>query len=338
MGKNIIILADGTGQKGGEEYNSNIYKIFNTIENRTDNQIIFYDPGIGTRGIEIIKQISGYGISQNIKDCYRFLFENFQAGDDIFLFGFSRGAATVRSLSSFIHYFGILPKSRQDLIDEAYKIYKINNNKKRNAQAEAFIDKHHTMWTRIKFLGCFDTVSALGLPIKGISPILDRIPFFRHNFHNYKLSKSVEHAYHALAIDDERKTFHPKLWDSTVEEYQTLQQVWFPGMHTDIGGGYKKDDLSNIPFLWMCRKAMEHGLRIYNADNLDITPQADAFMHNSRSGWWQQLIYTKKERRWPNERSDQPIIHECVAKRAEKKDYRPWILSTDYDIEPYENM
>ncbi len=336
MGKNIIILSDGTGQKGGEGSNTNIYKIFNTIENRTDDQIVFYDPGIGTSGIELVKQISGYGISQNIKDCYRFLFENYQAGDNIFLFGFSRGAATVRSLSSFIHHFGILPKSRKDLIDEAYKIYKITNSNKRNAKAEAFIDKHHTMWTRVKFLGCFDTVSALGFPIKGISEILDRIPFFQHNFHNYKLSKSVEHAYHALAIDDERKTFHPKLWDSTIENYQTLQQVWFPGMHTDVGGGYKKDDLSHIPFLWMCRKAMKHGLRIYNEEKLEITPQADAFMHNSRSGWWQQIVYTQKERSWPNERTDQPIIHECVRERAEITDYRPWILSTDYDIEPYQ--
>jgi uncharacterized protein (DUF2235 family) len=192
------------------------------------------------------------------------------------------------------------------------------------------------MWTRVKFLGCFDTVSALGFPIKGISEILDRIPFFQHNFHNYKLSKSVEHAYHALAIDDERKTFHPKLWDSTIEDYQTLQQVWFPGMHTDVGGGYKKDDLSHIPFLWMCRKAMKHGLRIYDKEKLEIPPQADAFMHNSRSGWWQQIVYTQKERSWPNERTDQPIIHECVRERAEIKNYRPWILSTDYDIEPYQ--
>lgn len=335
MGKNIIILSDGTGQKGGEGSNTNIYKIFNTIENRTDNQIIFYDPGIGTRGIELIKQISGYGISQNIKDCYRFLFENYQAGDNIFLFGFSRGAATVRSLSSFIHYFGILPKSREDLINDAYKIYKIKNNKKRKAKAEAFIDKHHTMWTRIKFLGCFDTVSALGLPLKGISAILDQIPFFQHNFHNYKLSESVENAYHALAIDDQRKTFHPKLWDSNIEEYQTLQQVWFPGMHTDVGGGYKKDNLSNIPFLWLCRKAMEHGLSIYNEENLDITPQADAVMHDSRSKWWQQIVYTKKERSWPEERSNQPIIHECVKERAELKDYNPWIFSTDYKVESY---
>src|SRR5699024_2768247 len=158
------------------------------------------------------------------------MFNHFESGDQIYLLGFSRGAATVRSLSSFIHYFGILPKSRPDLVDKAYKIYKIKNEEKRKARAEVFIKKHHTMWTRIKFLGCFDTVSALGFPVKKISSVLDRIPYFQHEFHNYKLSKSVENACHALAIDDKRKTFHPILWDPDTESYQTLRQVWFTGM------------------------------------------------------------------------------------------------------------
>ena len=127
MGKNIVVFSDGTGQKGGVHYNTNVYKLFNMIEDRTQNQIAYYDPGLGT-GIEgIAGLIGGRGFSRNMLDCYKFIFENFQADDHIFLFGFSRGAATVRSLSGFIHLFGILPASRADIIDDAFNIYKIHN-------------------------------------------------------------------------------------------------------------------------------------------------------------------------------------------------------------------
>lgn len=339
MSKNIVVLSDGTGQEGGVGYNTNIYKIFNIIEDRTKNQIAFYDPGLGTAGAELLQQVTGYGISKNIKDCYKFIFENYESGDQIYLLGFSRGAATVRSLSSFIHYFGILPKSRPDLVDEAYGIYKIKNEEKRRSQAESFIERHHTMWARIKFLGCFDTVSALGFPIKGISSLLDRISFFNHNFHNFKLSKSVEKAYHALSIDDKRKTFHPTLWDSDIESYQTLKQVWFSGVHTDVGGGYKEHDLSDIPFLWLFRQAELNGLKIYSKDRIVITPKADGIMHDSMQGWWQSIIYKEKVRSWPISRKDKPIIHQTVIDRADKiKDYKPWILGVDHEVETVEGI
>ena len=145
MPKNIIIFSDGTGQKGGNGNNTNVYKLFNIIEDRTKNQIAYYDPGVGTDWRKITGSLSGRGLSKNIIECYTFLFENFEAGDQIYLFGFSRGAATVRSLSAFVHYFGILPKSRPDLIKKAFKIYKRSNAKNVEANAEAFVKKHHTM-------------------------------------------------------------------------------------------------------------------------------------------------------------------------------------------------
>lgn len=335
MAKNIVVLSDGTGQEGGVGYNTNIYKIFNIIEDRTPSQIVFYDPGLGTAGAELLKQVTGYGISKNIRDCYKFIFEHFESGDQIYLLGFSRGAATVRSLSNFIHYFGILPKSRPELIKKAYNIYKIEDEEKRVGKAEAFVNKHHTMWARIKFLGCFDTVSALGFPIKKISTILDRIPFFKHDFHNFKLSKSVENAFHALAIDDKRKTFHPALWHPKIEDYQSLEQVWFCGMHTDVGGGYREHELSDIPFKWLFRKAHLHGLRVYDESRIDLTPDADGKMHDSMSGWWQSLVYREDERSWPAERSDNPVVHQSVIDRAKEKAYDPWILETDYNVEPW---
>ena len=144
------------------------------------------------------------------------MFDNYQAGDEIFLFGFSRGAATMRSLSGFIHLFGILPKSRRELIKRAFKIYRINDDTKRKSKAEEFVARHHTMWTKIKFLGVWDTVAALGLPLKSVDVVVDKVPWWRHQFHNFELSESVENAYHALALDDERKTFHPVLWEPKI--------------------------------------------------------------------------------------------------------------------------
>ncbi len=333
MSKNIVILADGTGQEGGEGYNSNVYKIFNIIEDRTKEQIVYYDPGLGTSGLKLIKQVTGFGISQNIKDCYEFLFEHFESGDQIYLIGFSRGAATVRSLSAFIHYFGILPKSRPDLIRQAYKIYRTWDEDKLKNRAGAFIEKHHTMWARVKFLGCFDTVDALGFPIKEISAILNKIPCWRHRFHDFKLSKSVENACHALAVDDERQTFHPVLWEAETEEDQSLEQLWFPGMHTDVGGGYKEHQLSDLSLIWMCRKAIEHGLRIYDKSRISVDPDPGGVMHDSRGTWWKKL-YRKEVRYWPEDRFDAPVIHESVLERAETKDYNPWILDQDYKVEP----
>ncbi|MCL4280413.1 MAG: DUF2235 domain-containing protein, partial [Ignavibacteriaceae bacterium] len=244
MPKNIIVLSDGTGQEGGEGNNTNVYKLFNLLEDRTDNQITFYDRGLGTGFRKITGNISGMGISQNIYECYQFIFDNYKAQDNIFLFGFSRGATTVRSLSAFIHLFGILPKSRPELIKKAYKIYKIEDSVERKKTADDFVAKHHNQWTKIKFLGVWDTVDALGLPIKSLSTLVDWFPFFRHKYHNLTLSESVEHARQALAIDDERLTFHPKIWDKEIKSYQTMKQVWFSGMHTDVGGGYKEQDLS----------------------------------------------------------------------------------------------
>ena len=169
MPKNIVVFSDGTGQEGGKGNNTNVYKLFNMLEDRTENQITFYDRGLGTGWRKITGNISGMGISHNICECYHFIFDNYMAGDKIFLFGFSRGATTVRSLSAFIHFFGILPKSRPELIKKAYKIYKIEDSEKRKNRADELVARHHNQWTKIKFIGVWDTVDALGLPIKSLS-------------------------------------------------------------------------------------------------------------------------------------------------------------------------
>lgn len=340
MSKNIVVFSDGTGQEGGKGYNTNIYKLFNMIEDRTSEQIAFYDRGLGTGWRKITGSVGGMGISKNIMECYEFIFENYTAGDHIYLFGFSRGAATVRSLSGFIHLFGILPKSRPELIRRAYKIYKIRNTDRRKKKAEEFIDKHHTMWCRIRILGVWDTVAALGVPFKSIAIILDKVPFFRHRFHNFRLSPSVENAYHALALDEERFTFHPVLWDRQKAKYQTMKQVWFCGVHTDVGGGYKEQELSDIPLVWIMQMAVRDGLKIYPKHNIKLNQDINGIMHDSREGFPKNL-YRRKVRFWNMETHDKPIIHDSVLKRklnkinVEDPPYISWIFDLEYETESW---
>lgn len=346
MGKNIIILSDGTGQDGGSGHNTNVYKLFNMLLQRSPDQMVFYDQGLGTesngllmKAKGLISKATGLGISKNIKQCYQFLFDNYQAGDQIYLLGFSRGATTIRSLSSFIHLFGILPQSRPELVKQAYNIYKEKNQKKRQKRADDFIARHHTMWTKIKFIGAWDTVAALGVPFKWADKLLNALPFFKHGFQNLTLSPSVQNAYHALAIDDERLTFHPVLWDAEVEEEQRVKQVWFAGMHTDVGGGYKENTLSDVPLQWIIEKAVKHGLLIYPNHTVEISPDSDGVMHNSRGKFFEK-IYKSKERFWPSGRSDVPLVHVSVTERTKNKKnendptYQPWILKENYKVEP----
>ena len=343
MGKNIVILSDGTGQEGGktEGRSSNVYKLFNMLEDRTDNQIVFYDPGVGTGVRKFTGNVGGMGISRNIKEAYAFLVEHFQADDDIYLIGFSRGAATVRSLSSFIHHFGILPRSRPDLIKKAYGIYKKRSNVSLDERAKAFVGRHHTMWTRIHFIGCYDTVAALGVPWTPASVVLDRIPLFHHRFHDLRLSESVKTAVQALAIDDERRTFHPLLWDAEHLDDQTVHQVWFTGMHTDVGGGYLEHGLSDIALLWLMNQAVDVGICIYPGHTVEITEDATDLMHDSRGSGMKKL-FRQEVRSWDASRSDGPIVHESVQTRVdvgsglEHNDaYQPWIVELAHEIEPW---
>lgn len=334
--KNIIVFSDGTGQEGGKGHNTNVYKLFNMVVDRDDRrQVAFYDRGLGTTaGERFMGQAFGTGISRNIKDCYQFLFQNYNAGDRIFLFGFSRGATTVRSLAGFIHHFGILPECRPELIDQAYRIYQIDNPQRRLRKAREFIARHRTMWARIRFLGVWDTVAALGVPHPRWSALINKIPFWKHKFHHLGLSESVEHARHALAIDDRRKVFHPTLWDEELLPYQTMKQVWFSGMHTDVGGGYAEQGLSDVVLDWMIGEARPHGLLIYDKHKVEIRPDPCGKMHDSRDTRVKRWLFKERERFWDHEKRGKPVVHESVLIRHKAlDDYRPWILRKEYAVE-----
>jgi hypothetical protein len=402
MSKNIVVLSDGTGQEGGKGHDTNIYKIFRMLEDRTEDQVVFYDRGIGTDWRKITGNIAGAGFNQNVLQCYRFIYDNYNSGDKIFLLGFSRGAATVRSLASFINYFGILPKSRPELIKKAFKLYRmgretdkktskeletkddapnsyaqkqdggddknpknwvqqgmqslvdIGNKTKEglqqvirgeplNKKAEKFIHEHPNQWVSIEFLGVYDTVPALGLPGAVIDTFVNLIPGWKHRFHDFKLHPSVNHAYQALSIDDDRKWFHPTIWHSCPRDDQTIEQVWFSGAHTDVGGGFREPGLSDIALEWMIQKAVAHGIKLYLRNikywNFCIAPDTTDKMHPPREGFGR--IYPAKQRGWPKEAQMEfgpPTIHQSVIERTENvKDYKPWILREfpDYKIEPW---
>jgi uncharacterized protein (DUF2235 family) len=345
MSKNIVVFSDGTGQEGGRGSNTNVYKMFNLILDRSSRQVSFYDKGLGTGWRKLTGNAMGRGFSRNVVDCYRFIFDNYQAGDEIFLFGFSRGAATVRSLTGFIHLFGILPRSRGELIEEAWKIYKINDEATRKEKADAFVARNHTMWANIEFLGVWDTVAALGVPSSRVDRVVNW--FAPHGFHNFRLSESVRNAYHALAIDDVRKTFHPVLFDPTLEEGQTLKQVWFMGMHTDVGGGYPEKELSDIVLEWMMQHALQHGLHIFEkhekTDGI-CTPNPNGHMHDAREGFWKKRIFPKKQRSWDESRFGKAAIHESVKLRTANEEneagagYTSWILEQNPEIEPWTHL
>jgi hypothetical protein len=357
VSKNIVVLSDGTGQEGGEGHNTNIYRMFDMVEDRTQRQVVYYDAGVGTGWRKVTGNAFGRGFSRNIRQAYQFIFEQFEVGDRIYLIGFSRGAATVRSLSGFIFHFGILPRSRPKLIKQAFRIYRKRKKRDFGMRVDDFVRANGTMYTNIEFLGCYDTVAALGFPIKSVASLIDQIPGFGWKFHDLDLSANVNNAYQALAVDDERRTFHPKLWNYPPPNPQTqfLKQVWFVGMHTDVGGGYRSGQtLSSIPLVWLTEQAAKCGVYV-RADLEPIYEDAAGVMHDSR---WKPTakLYIKKVRSWDPQRSDQPIVHQSVLDRrahghspVERKPndtvdvaYDPWILEDHppgkYDVEPWKKV
>ena len=374
MAKNIVILSDGTAQEGGKGHDSNVYKLMRMLEDRTERQIVFYDRGIGTDTHKITGNLAGAGITENILQCYQFIYENYHAGDKIYLFGFSRGAATVRSLANFIHYFGVLPKSRPELIKRAYKLYKMGREERKteeeksflaeqlaeimearpltnalargaslNTRAEKFVHEHPNQWASIEFLGVWDTVPALGAPGAIIDTFVNYIPAWKHRYHDFTLHPSVKNAYQAISIDDNRKWFQPTIWNTYNEAYQKVEQVWFSGSHTDVGGGFDEAGLSDISLEWMVQKAVAHGVKLYLRSikywNFCVAPDPTDVMHLPREGAGK--FYPEMERVWSKKAQESfglPKIHASVLERVKKVEYDPWILREfpEYETEPWE--
>jgi uncharacterized protein (DUF2235 family) len=299
--KKLAVFFDGTWNsadqrtKNGQPCPTNVTRLFEaTLPSDEQNQlrqIVHYIQGVGTRKFERMRGGGfGYGISDNIKEGYKFLVSNYEQGDEIYIFGFSRGAYAARSLAGLIRNVGILKREKLFLIDEAYEGYKDKARawEPKGLDAVAFRQAHTWGGETIKFLGVFDTVGALGAPVGIIFGwITDKI--FRCSFHDTQLSSIVESAYHALAVDERRLPFLPTLMTpNTRHDASNFEQKWFPGVHSDVGGGYPDTGLSDLALEWMASKAKKHGLNLdlQKISNPPFAPNVKVSPNNS-----QTLIY-----------------------------------------------
>ena len=315
MPKTICIFSDGTGQGGAAraKTNTNVFTLYQAVK-RADpvKQFAFYDPGLGSYrdGAEVgwgrwlqnmVSQATGLGISRNIKDCYGALVKVFEPGDRLFLFGFSRGAYTVRSLGGVLRLCGVplrdakgrSPRINRDarlaLVHEAvetvYKTYGRDaaSQEKRRALGREFRQRYASVEVAPDFIGVWDTVRALGLPGTG------DIFLWRHEFHDATLDERVPCARHAVAIDEERDAFAPVLWEETPADRAEgrIKQMWFAGVHSDIGGRYPERDLSDIALQWMAdeAEACTTTLLIDRA-RLNLHPDPAGLQHDELSTSW----------------------------------------------------
>jgi uncharacterized protein (DUF2235 family) len=293
--KRLIVCCDGTWNRPdhidqGVAAPTNVAKIALALAEEDaggDAQVIYYEAGVGTRRRErLLGGGFGVGLSRNVKECYRFIVENYELGDELYFFGFSRGAFTARSTVGLVRNSGILRPGHRERIEEAYSLYR--NPDKDSAPsgiaAELFRRTHSFTDVYVQFVGVWDTVGALGIPIDGFRPPLLSNAW---TFHDTTLSRYVRHAYHAVAIDERRRPFEPTLWElaegDTRPPGSSLEQVWFTGVHCDIGGGYKDPSLSELPLLWMAAKAQACGLA-FKPDHLVVKGKDDVDDAKRRSG------------------------------------------------------
>jgi uncharacterized protein (DUF2235 family) len=255
MSKKIIFCADGTWDT--PQSATNVEKLFNGLS-KSATQVPFYDKGVGATGLPIEHLVGGafgLGLFQKVKDGYSQIAQVYDAGDEIFLFGFSRGAYTARSLAGMIAVCGLPTKNfNQQLVETAFSAYRDKGNRQ---QLLASLGANALFDAQIKMVGVWDTVGSLGIPgaVFGVTDPL-------YGFLDTTLHPNVRNAYQALAIDEKRREFPPTLWTSAPVDGQVMEQVWFAGVHGDVGGGYPETGLSNITLSWILSKAVALGIEV----------------------------------------------------------------------------
>ncbi len=309
--KNIVICCDGTGNEYGKN-NTNVVITYD-LAFKNDKQLVFYDPGVGTGGWEYSEETlklsaksdsaTGHGLQKNVLDAYQFLMEVYEEGDKIFLFGFSRGAFTARSLAGMLYKCGLLRPDNDNLIEYASKIY----NKKGNAKIAKGFKKTFGRKCPIHFIGVWDTVKSLVMNAG-------------KKFHDAKLNPEVTFGYHAISIDEHRKDFPPCLWETPMGSNAPLvEQVWFAGVHSDVGGWYDERGLANTALHWMLKKAKSCGMDIDLETAKQYVSNEHDEAHESCEGFW--IFRGKHVRKIP----EGSLIHKSVVSRMKKKKnkYKP---------------
>ncbi|MFU8815170.1 MAG: DUF2235 domain-containing protein [Pseudomonadales bacterium] len=308
--KRIVLCADGTWNSPETDTPTHVMRLARGIapEDAAGNkQVVFYDWGVGSDGDRIKGGLTGSGIDKNIMDCYRFLVHNYQPGDALYLFGFSRGAYTARSLGGFIRNCGVLKPAHAARIPEAFELYRRRpkSSSPDSPAAKAFRSSYAVAdRTEIELIGVWDTVGALGIP----APFIGTLGEARYLFHDAEPSSIVRHARHAVSIDENRRDFEPTLW--TEKPGIDLEQVWFPGVHSDVGGGYLDRGLGDCAALWMVREAEACGLRFAPHFIDDLQPDCAGKQHNEYTGAYRAL-------RRSTVRRVSPKLHRCVKERLD---------------------
>jgi uncharacterized protein (DUF2235 family) len=410
--KNIIICCDGTGNEISENISNvlKLYRILRKTGKTEPHQVVFYDPGVGTLArpnpwtkawqdtITVLGLATGYGLDDNVLAAYEFLINQYEEGDNIYLFGFSRGAHTARVVSALVHKIGILAPQQGNLSGAALTAYKqlsvsvelANPDSNgggvaedvedvpltRDDRAAQFARIASTRWATIKFVGVWDTVASV------IVPRPDRFyAFSLQKLAHTQQNPSVKVFRQAIAIDERRRMFRLDPWSEPQtfmhnrfskthnSEPQDALQVWFAGVHADVGGGYpeKESGLSKFPLLWMIDEAVKSGLavdrRTVNQLAWGVQRKGSPFSyvspdimrdpHESMSGAWRVLEWLPKAdkyKEWEARRSflghyipnaePRPIpmdafVHESVVKRMQAiSNYRPVNMPSRYQVIP----
>jgi hypothetical protein len=358
--KNIILLSDGTGNAADRVWKSNVWRVFESLDLRGNSQIAVYDDGVGTssfKPLAILGGAFGWGLKRNVLDIYKFLCLNYKEGDNIYGFGFSRGAFTMRVVIGLVLHQGLVKGNTEEEIYEqakmAYRAY-------RSARFHTFLhlefffrlarniilfllgrrydQTKNTPIESIEFLGLWDTVAAYGLPVdemsRGVSQWILPLELPDRSF-----DMRIKCACHALSLDDERTTFHPVLWNESGVPKDRLCQVWFSGVHSNVGGGYPDDSLAHIPLYWIMQEAQARGLRFKTIPNTPNNPDPDMMvfaewrqdkdgrLYDSRNGMGGYYRYGPRKieelsnQRFSHRKSDfvkngPPMIHETAIVRA----------------------
>ena len=403
--KKIVLCSDGTGNSSAKSEKTNVWRLYQALDLSGPDQVGAYDDGVGTSKFKywaIIEGAFGIGLKRNVLDLYKFACRNYPNPNgvarnpdapqpDIYGFGFSRGAFTIRLLVDFIVTEGLVCyRSEEELERNARAAY-------RNYRRTAFPAKLRLLtWVgrfirdlffwikdsalgfqpysvvkaqtkeagraniRIKFLGLWDTVEAYGLPVAELKDGVNKF-LWPLVFGSFELSPNVDRACHALALDDERQTFHPLLWEEVSEDPKRreelnqppvrpgrITQVWFSGVHSNVGGGYPEDQLSYVSLEWILSEAEKHGLVL---DKGVIRQYADAKspfarLYDSRQGLGAYYRYGPRQIRLQKDSQGNdilPIIHGSVITRMVRgtDDYTSvplpgkfWVLAPDGELLP----
>ena len=363
--KNIVLLSDGTGNSAAKLFRTNVWRLYQALDLTDETrQIAYYDDGVGTssfKPLAVLGGAAGYGLKRNVLDLYTFLCRNYREGDRVYCFGFSRGAFTIRVLTGLINSQGlIVSDTEHDLRKQA--VHAFTEYRRSYRSLITSVTRHLPKSRKarrppppINFLGLWDTVAAYGLPFDELTRAWSFI--FPLAVPDRNPCPIVERACHALALDDERKTFHPVLWNEARLDpknhdpraahigQEQITQVWFAGAHSDVGGGYAEDALAHISLDWMMGQAHERGLQFdaHAWQRVKAVINVDGMLHDSRRGTGAAYRYLPRkletlinDRRNPHNQVviERPKIHESVLRRIANGDdgYAPIVLPANYAV------